>query len=219
MILSLSNVSKTYRVAGREVTAMRNVSMGLDAGDFAAVMGPSGCGKTTLLLTCGTLLSPDSGTLTIQDTNPYSLAPNRRAAFRSAAIGFLFQQFHLVPYLTAEDNILLAAVNLDKTEARRRAASLMERFGIAQRAHHVPPQLSIGERQRVGLARSLLHSPPIILADEPTGNLDEASAKLALQALAEHAREGGAVLMVTHDSRAASMASRVLHMKDGALLS
>jgi putative ABC transport system ATP-binding protein len=216
-MLRLDGVSKTYRAAGREVAAMRSVSLAVAPGEFVVVTGPSGCGKSTLLLACGGLLSPDSGAVTLCGADPYSMPPNRRAAFRADNIGFVFQQFHLIPYLTASDNVLLGAVRLDRAEARRRAAALLERFGLVSRAGHLPPELSVGERQRAGLARALVNRPALLLADEPTGNLDESSGRLVIESLAAHARDGGAVLMVTHDARAATMAGRVLRMSDGAL--
>jgi putative ABC transport system ATP-binding protein len=216
-MLTLDRVSKTYRKGRTAVEAMQAVSLRVAPGEFVAVMGPSGCGKSTLLLASGTLLSPDAGTVRIRETDPYALAPNRRAAFRAGHVGFLFQQFHLIPYLSARDNVLVAAVSLAGPQARRRADELLERFGLRARAAHVPSELSVGERQRIGLARALLAQPPLLLADEPTGNLDEASGQIVLEALAQFAVQGGAVLMVTHDPRAAALAARVVRMDRGRL--
>lgn len=214
-LLTLDSVSKTFKTSRMEVKALHDVSLCVMPGEFIAVMGPSGCGKSTLLLTCGTLLSPDAGTVMFQDANPYFLSPDQRAAFRAAHIGFLFQQFHLIPYLNARANVLTAVTKMTATEARRRADELLEQFGLSARARHFPSELSVGERQRVGLARAILNAPPLLLADEPTGNLDAAAGSLVMDALADYARHGGAVLMVTHDPVGMTLATRTLKMNQG----
>ena len=141
------------------------------------MLGPSGCGKTTLLLVAGGLLRPENGEVSIDGTDPYSLSGEQRARFRAEQIGFVFQQFHLVPYLNVLDNVMAPALVTGETSARERAGILVERFGLADRLGHRPGQLSTGERQRVALARALLNEPRVILADEPTGNLDRRTAK------------------------------------------
>jgi ABC-type lipoprotein export system ATPase subunit len=217
-LLKLDNVAKTFQTSRMVVAALNDVSIRIEPGEFVAVMGPSGSGKSTLLLACGTLLSPDAGTITIQNINPYALPPNNRSAFRAAHIGFVFQQFHLIPYLNARDNIRTAASGMPSKSATRRTDELLERFGLAGRARHYPSELSVGERQRVGLARAMLNSPPLLLADEPTGNLDETSGMVVLNALSDYTRQNAAVLMVTHDPRAAALATRNIKMNLGRLV-
>ena len=216
-MLCIENVTKTYRRAGRHVRALDGVSLAAEAGEFVAVRGPSGCGKTTLLLVAGGLLGPDAGRVVIDGQGPYALSPEDRARLRAATVGFVFQQFHLVPYLTVRDNVLAPSVARPSAEAAGRADELIERFGLAARVDHLPAELSTGERQRVALARALLNRPKVLLADEPTGNLDTASAETVLRHLAEFADAGGTVLLVTHDARAAEYARRTVEMVDGRL--
>ena len=214
-MLRATGLSKTYRMPGKEVRALDGVSLEVAAGELVAVEGPSGCGKTTLLLVAGALLRPDAGQVTVNGQDPYALAPEARARFRAAGIGFVFQQFHLLPYLSVLDNILAPTLARPVAGARERAADLARHFGLADRQDHVPAELSTGERQRTALARALLHKPALLLADEPTSNLDEASGKVVLGTLAEFAAAGGAVLLVTHDPRAAEYATRTLLMEGG----
>ncbi|MCA9074302.1 MAG: ABC transporter ATP-binding protein [Planctomycetaceae bacterium] len=217
-MLELNDVKKTYRGASGPVTAMNGVTLKLNAGQFVAVQGPSGCGKSTLLLTAGGLMHPDGGNIRIGDVDPYSLPPDKRATFRGERIGFVFQQFHLVPYLSVLDNILAAALatgTSTKDSVRTRANQLVDQFGLSHRVHHVPNSLSSGERQRTALARALLNEPSHLLADEPTGNLDRENADIVLDAMSDFASAGGTVLLVTHDELAASRAGTVLNMRDG----
>jgi ABC-type lipoprotein export system ATPase subunit len=178
-----------------------------------AVHGPSGCGKTTLLLAAGGLLAPDGGEVRVAGEDPYRLSPEQRAQFRAKHIGFVFQQFHLVPYLDVLDNILVPELALVSADCRARAEELAAQFGLGDRLHHMPSQLSTGERQRTALARALLNKPQVVFADEPTGNLDGNNARGVLGALADFARTGGAVLLVTHDPLAAEHAVRTIEMK------
>jgi putative ABC transport system ATP-binding protein len=210
VMLEVANVSKTYRAKSGLVTALAGVSLQVAAGEFLAVRGPSGCGKTTLLLAAGGLLRPDAGQVTIGGQEIYALGDEALARFRVVNIGFVFQQFHLVPYLTVVENIMSTALALPRTDTRQRADQLVETFGLAQRRHHVPAQLSTGERQRTALARALLQRPKLLLADEPTGNLDPDNGRLVLDCLAQHAHEGGSVLLVTHEAEAAARAQRVI---------
>lgn len=182
-----------------------------------AVRGPSGCGKTTVLLAAGGLLQPDSGQVRINKENPYAMSADERAAFRARTIGFVFQQFHLVPYLDVLDNIQAPALATETSQqdTRQRASELIDHFGLTQRAHHVPGELSSGERQRTALARALLNRPQLLLADEPTGNLDHESAEVVLGHLKDFTGTGGSVLLVTHDERAVPYADRVVHLRDG----
>jgi len=217
-MLHLESLTKVYRGSARQVRALDDCSLGAAPGEFVAVQGPSGCGKTTLLLVAGGLLRPDSGRVTLDGREPYALSPEDRARWRSESVGFVFQQFHLVPYLTVLDNVLVPSLAKRWADAADRAGELIDHFGLADRVNHVPAELSTGERQRVALARALLNRPKVILADEPTGNLDGASADRVLGHLAEFAADGGAVLLVTHDPRAATYAHRTVRMADGRLV-
>lgn len=217
-LLDIQKVSKTYQGRSGSVKAVSEVSLSLNAGDFVAVRGPSGCGKSTLLLVSGGLLAPDGGSITVAGEEPYLMSSDARSKFRAANIGFVFQQFHLVPYLSVLENVLAPAIASPGTPhdvALNRARSLVVQFGLEHRIDHVPGELSSGERQRTALARALLNSPKLLLADEPTGNLDEENAELVLTHLAEFASGGGAVLLVTHDPQAAAKASRTVFLKDG----
>ena len=216
-MLTATNVSKSYTVGERTVHALDDVSVRVDAGQFVTVKGPSGCGKTTLLLAAGALLAPDAGTVEIDGRDPYGLSPDPRASFRTRNIGFVFQQFHLVGYLSVLDNVLTPSLASPRPDARDRAAELVARFGLADRADHMPGQLSTGERQRTALARAMFNEPRLILADEPTGNLDEDNAHGVLAALAEFAEAGGAVLLVTHDEKVARYAHRTVRLDAGRL--
>ena len=180
--------------------------------------GPSGCGKTTLLLIAGGLLSPDSGQIGLNSQDPYELGPEMRNKLRAQTIGFVFQQFHLIPYLTVRQNIQVASLAVPANEAAERTQELISHFGLDDRAGHVPAQLSTGERQRTALARALLNRPKVILADEPTGNLDKDNARTVLGYLSQYVSDGGCVLLVTHDDRAASHATRTLKMSQGQLV-
>ena len=218
MLLELQNVSKTYHTAKSDVCALNDLTLSIDAGQFQAVQGPSGCGKTTLLLIAGGLLAPDSGTVLVDGKNPYSLPPNDRAQFRASNIGFVFQQFHLIPYLGVLDNVLAPAIASGRSDAQARAEELIAHFGMQDRLHHVPAQLSTGERQRTALARALLNEPKVLLADEPTGNLDHENAAAVLGYLKEFTTAGGAVLLVTHDDRAVEYAESVTNIDAGKIV-
>ena len=218
MLLELEQLSKSFKSGPGRVQAVDGVSLTVDATEFVAIQGPSGCGKSTLLLMTGGLLSPDSGQVLIEGTNPYRLSSDQRARFRSQHLGFVFQQFHLVPYLNVLDNVLTPALASNRSQARERARALIEQFGLEQRLHHTPAQLSTGEKQRVALARALFHQPKILLADEPTGNLDSENSTIVLNALSQFAADGGCVLMVSHDDQAVQSAQRVLGIRDGRLV-
>ena len=214
-MIEIKDLRKTYLSRGNKVVALEDVSLRAEAGEFVAVQGPSGCGKTTLLLAAGGLLAPTSGSVAVNGQNPYALSPERRARFRGVTIGFVFQQFHLVPYLSVEQNVLVPSIAVPANQAQERARALMDHFQLAGRARHVPAELSTGERQRVALARALLNNPKVLLADEPTGNLDEENAEIVLEYLVEFARNGGTVLLVTHDPRATRYAHRTVCLRSG----
>ncbi len=217
-MLELTTVHKTYQGPEGDVQALRDISIKLEAGDFVVVQGPSGCGKSTLLLTCGSMLAPDKGSITFAGTDMYALSPDQQAKFRAKHIGFVFQQFHLIPYLNVLDNILAPSMALQRPDARERAMAMVEKYGLKERVRHVPASLSTGERQRVGLARALLNEPRIILADEPTGNLDPENTETILRTFEEFTRNGGVVLMVTHETPLAERAKVTVKMKEGALV-
>jgi len=201
VVLNISNLSKIYqRRGGHPVTALKGVSLELEAGQFKVVHGPSGSGKSTLLLGAGGLLRPQVGTVVVAGEDVYTLSSDARAAFRARNIGYVFQQFHLIPYLSVLENVLAPSLAFSNGRVRQRAEELVASFGLSSRIDHPPSELSTGERQRVALARALLHRPKLLLADEPTGNLDETNAAAVIGYLRQFAKDGGAVLLVTHDS-------------------
>lgn len=217
MLVDIQDARKTYKGASGQVLAVDGLSLSLDAGDFVAVQGPSGCGKSTLLLLAGGLLAPESGNVQIAGEDPYALSADARSKFRAENIGFVFQQFHLVPYLSVLDNVLAPSIATGAADSDQRARELIDRFGLSHRLDHTPGELSSGERQRTALARALLNEPKVMLADEPTGNLDAENATEVLKHLRAFATAGGAVLLVTHDAQAAAAADRVIHLRDGKL--
>ena len=218
MILQMSAIGKRFSSPEGTVQALESVSLSVAAGELVVVEGPSGCGKSTLLLAAGGLLAPDQGQVRVDDQDLYALNPERRARFRARSIGFVFQQFHLIPYLSVFDNVLAPSMALPRPEAENRALQLIETLGLSDRQRHFPPTLSTGERQRTALARALLNQPQLLLADEPTGNLDPQNTDAVFAHLAEFARAGGAVLVVTHDAQAAPHAGRVVALRDGRLV-
>jgi ABC-type lipoprotein export system ATPase subunit len=221
MLLHLESLCKTYLTNGRSIDALKDVSLQIDSGQFCALRGKSGCGKSTLLLAAGGLLRPDRGRVLIDGHDLYSMSTNQRAVFRASNVGFVFQQFHLVPYLSVLDNVLTASLGSVSGQVgvlRARALEMIERVGLTHRIKHRPAQLSTGERQRTAIARALLNQPRLLLADEPTGNLDEENAGIVLRHLDQFAKEGGTVLLVTHDSRAAGLAQLALNMAEGRLI-
>lgn len=217
-MLEFRNVSKWFNGTQGKVTALKDVSFSVRPGELLAIRGPSGCGKTTLLLTAGGLLRPSDGQINLDSKDPYALSPEMRSRLRADNIGFVFQQFHLIPYLTVRQNIMTASLAVPLKEASERTKQLISRFGLEDRANHVPAKLSTGERQRTALARALLNEPKLILADEPTGNLDEDNAQTVFGYLSQYVSDGGCVLLVTHDARAAAHATRSLQMNRGQLV-
>jgi putative ABC transport system ATP-binding protein len=211
-MLELADVSKSFPGPSGLVAALRDFSLALLPGEFVAVKGASGSGKTTLLMIAGAMLHPDAGKVRIQGADVYALSPEQRAKLRAEKIGFVFQQFHLVPYLTVLENVLAAGVAHPSPELPNRARLLLDRLGLAPRLHHLPGQLSSGERQRTALARALLQRPSVVLADEPTGNLDAENGAIVLDHLAAYVKDGGALLLVTHDLAAAARAQRVVEL-------
>ncbi|HEY3323242.1 MAG TPA: ABC transporter ATP-binding protein [Planctomycetota bacterium] len=219
-MLKMESVSKDYVLRGKTVKALDDVDLNISKGDFVAVVGPSGSGKSTLLLVLGGMLSPAHGRVLVGGQSLYELHAEQRAAIRKTTIGFVFQTFNLVPYLTACENVevSLLLAGADDRRQKERATELLERMGLADRLDHKPAELSVGQQQRVALARMLANDPQVILADEPTGNLDPETAQSVLSFLEEMNKEGRTVIMVTHDPKAAARAKRVLRLKDGKVL-
>jgi putative ABC transport system ATP-binding protein len=216
----LENVSKCYAHREGEVVALRPTSLEIAAGEFVAVVGPSGSGKTTLLSMLGGMLAPTSGRVWLEDCSLYAVSAARRAEVRRQKIGFVFQTFNLIPYLTALENVQLPLMLAGPMSAERpqRAFELLERVGLESRAHHKPSELSVGQQQRVALARTLVNDPAVILADEPTGNLDPETRRHVLEFFEELCCEGRTVVMVTHDPDAAKRAKRTIKLADGAVI-
>jgi len=218
-MLRMENVHKTYRLRGQVVTALADVSLEIVRGEFVAVVGPSGCGKSSLLLVLGGMLSPTSGQVFLDGHCLYELPADGRAALRRDRLGFVFQSFNLIPYLSALENVQvpLFLAGLAADEQRTRATRLLERLGLADRLDHKPSELSVGQQQRVALARTLANDPTVILADEPTGNLDPQTRETVLAFLGELHAEGRTIVMVTHDPAAAGKAQRVVSLVGGGL--
>ena len=217
MKIELKDLHKTFVGSGdtHDVVAIDGVSLTMQARDFVAVHGPSGCGKSTLLLMTGGLMSPDSGEIYFDGISTYDLSRNERAAFRVRNIGFVFQQFYLIPYLNALDNVMVPSISLGIENVRDRAVDLLTSLGLNDHLKRLPSQLSVGEQQRVALARAVLTKPKLILADEPTGNLDAENGRVVLGFLREFADDGGMALMVSHDDRAISTANREVRLLNG----
>jgi len=208
-------ISKVFRTAKGRVTALDQVSLRVGDGEFVVIRGPSGSGKTTLLLAIGGMLQPTSGQVTVDGQDIYAMSDRQRARFRADNIGFVFQMFHLVPYLTVLDNVLLGAGASRQPVSRNDARALLHRFGMTGRQHHKPAELSAGERQRSAMARALLNQPKVIVADEPTGNLDPETAATVIEGLADFHRSGGTVIVVTHGTTADVHADRIVHLREG----
>jgi putative ABC transport system ATP-binding protein len=220
-MLQMENVTKRYKHRGQLVEAQVDANVQIDRGDFVAVIGPRGSGKSTLLLMLGGMLSPTSGRVLIEGQSIYDLKSDHRAGLRKKKIGFVFQTFNLVTYLSALENVQipLYLAGLEDQAQKERATALLERVGLADRLHHKPCELSVGQQQRVALARMLANDPAVILADEPTGNLDPETTQHVIKFLEEVNNEGRTIVMVTHDPRAAERAKRTLRLADGAILS
>jgi len=219
-MLSMRNLSRVYRTDTVETTALDGIYLDVADGEFVAVMGPSGCGKSTLLNVMGMLDSPTDGSYLFDDTEVAKMSENKLADFRKRNIGFIFQSFNLVDELSVRENIELALLYHDVPAADRRARvdAVMDKVGIAHRAKHRPSQLSGGQQQRVAVARALVGRPKLILADEPTGNLDTAHGEEVMRMLQALNQEGSTIVMVTHSPAHADYASRVVNMLDGRVL-
>ena len=216
-MIKIENLSKIYNAKKDSVVALSEVSLTIERGEFVSIVGPSGSGKTTLLLCLGGLIHPTRGKVQIEGVSIYDLDVRKRAAFRLQNLGFVFQTFNLIPYLTALENVqipLSLAGVLDGGQSER-ATELLEKLGLADRLNHKPSELSVGQQQRVAIARALANNPKIILADEPTGNLDPNMTKETISYLKLLNQTGITVVMVTHNPGAAEYAQRTLRLVDG----
>jgi ABC-type lipoprotein export system ATPase subunit len=216
-MICLENVAKTYRTRRGDVKALNDINLRIEKGEFAVISGPSGSGKTTLLMTIAAMLRPTSGTVSVKQNNLYAMSTHARAKFRAQNIGFVFQMFHLVPYLNVVENVLLAGGTVPNNNRKGKALELIEKFGLAGRTYHKPAELSAGEKQRTAIARALFNRPKIILADEPTGNLDSDNATSVLGYISQFHKEGGTVILATHGVEAERFADRTINLRDGSV--
>jgi len=220
-ILQLIGVTRDYHLGKSIVHALRGIDLEVELGEILAVMGPSGSGKSTLLHLMGALDTPSSGRVLIGGVDVSTLSDGQLTELRSRTIGFVFQTFNLIPNLTAQLNVELPMIfrGIPRRKRAARAGELLRRVGLAERAHHHPSELSGGERQRVAIARALANDPAIILADEPTGNLDSETGARVLDLLREVCSEGGkTMVLVTHDPEAATVAGRIVRLRDGRIV-
>ena len=218
--IDAQNLVKEYGTGAAAITAIGGVSLGIEAGEFVAIMGESGSGKSTLLSMLGCLNSPTAGRLRVDGIDAYTLSSDERADFRKQSIGFVFQSFHLLPYLTLAENVMLplAIVPLSKREKGAAAIDALARVGLPDKASRLPNQISGGEQERVAIARAIVNHPPIILADEPTGNLDTHTGAEIMKLLTALNRDGITVIMVTHSNEYAHYARRLIRLSDGRLV-
>jgi len=221
-MISCQSISKSYRKGANTVTPLENLNLEVPRGEFLALMGPSGSGKTTLLNLISGIDSPTTGTLVIDGENIADFSRKQLTKWRSQKVGYIFQMYHLIPVLTAFENVELPLLitPLSRDERRKKVEEALDLVGLMDRSHHTPAELSGGQEQRVAIARALVVDPPLLVADEPTGDLDRESANGILALLQSFAREKGkTIVMVTHDARAAAAAHRTLHLEKGVLLS
>ena len=217
MMIHTKNLKRTFQTEEVRTLALNGVSIEVNEGEFVAVMGPSGCGKSTLLNILGLLDSPTEGEYLLGSTDVSHLSEPQRDQLRKGRIGFVFQSFNLIDDLTVEENIELPLLymGIKRDERRKKVAALMERMDIAHRAKHFPRQLSGGQQQRVAIARAVVADPQMILADEPTGNLDSHNGREVMELLSQLHSEGATIVMVTHSQRDASYADRIINLYDG----
>jgi putative ABC transport system ATP-binding protein len=219
-VIELKDLWRTYHVGDSDVHALRAVDLEIQAGDYLAVMGPSGSGKSTLLNILGCLDRPTSGTYVFEDREVGGLTDAQRTRMRQRQIGFIFQFFHLLPRLTAQGNVELPMLfaGVPRSERRQRAAAALDSVGLTERSHHRPDQLSGGQRQRVAIARAVVMEPHLLLADEPTGNLDRKAAEEVMELLDGMNAAGQTIVLVTHDPEVAERARSAVRMDDGAIV-
>ncbi|MFC1803556.1 ABC transporter ATP-binding protein [Thermoproteota archaeon] len=219
-MIETDTVTKSYIVGGEQVTALDQVSLRVDEGDCMVVTGPSGSGKSTLLYTLGGLLAPNMGTVHVNGSDIYKLNPRHRAKFRRNNVGFIFQTFELLPYLTALENVMLplSIAGGSSSNQVERALESLERVGLSKRANHKPTELSGGEQQRVAVARGLVNESKILLADEPTGSIDQKTGDGIMSLLSELNSEGQTIVFVTHDQSRKRIANKIIEMVDGRIV-
>lgn len=216
-MIKLTGINKIYRTNEIETVALENVNLEVNKGEFLSIMGPSGCGKSTLLNIMGLLDAPTGGTIEIAGTKVDGMKDKELAAFRNRKLGFVFQSFHLINSLNVLDNVELPLLyrKVSSKERRRLAEEVLQKVGLSHRMRHMPTQLSGGQCQRVAIARAIIGNPEIILADEPTGNLDSKNGREVMELLTELHKEGTTIVMVTHSQHDAGFADRVINLFDG----
>lgn len=219
-MIKIENLTKTFRTDEVETLALRGVSLCIEKGEFVGIMGPSGCGKSTLLNILGLLDNPTGGSYMLGDTDVTNLKEKNRTKLRKGKIGFVFQNFNLIEELNIEENVELPLryLNIPSAERKRRVKEALERMGISHRAKHFPQQLSGGQQQRAAIARAIVTRPDLILADEPTGNLDSTNGKEVMDLLTELNRAGSTIVMVTHSQHDAAYTHRVINLFDGKIV-
>ena len=220
-MIKVTDLCKVFRTEEIETTALNNVSFEIGNGEFVAIMGPSGCGKSTLLNILGLLDNPSSGSYELLGQEVANLKEKDRTKFRKGNIGFVFQSFNLIDELNVFENVELPLryLNISSSERKARVTEMLKRMNISHRAQHFPQQLSGGQQQRVAIARAVVSNPKLILADEPTGNLDSKNGKEVMELLQELNGEGATIVMVTHSQQDASMAPRIINLFDGSIVS
>ena len=218
-MITLENICKTFYTSEVQTKALDDVSLTIEKGEFVSIMGPSGCGKSTMLNIMGLLDEPTSGSLTIDGVNSAGMTDKQLAALRNRKLGFIFQSFHLIPALNVLDNVLLPMLyrprEMSSAQMRKRAEEVLAKVDLAHRMKHFPTQLSGGQCQRVAIARALMGAPEVILADEPTGNLDSKMGAEIMAILKQLNADGTTIVMVTHDEKIAAQTSRIVRMADG----
>ncbi|MCX8009363.1 MAG: ABC transporter ATP-binding protein [Patescibacteria group bacterium] len=221
-MIKLTNVSKVYQIGGETFTAVNNVSLHINQGEFVSIVGPSGSGKSTLMHMIGLLDHPTSGTIEVHEKDISNLSDNELSTLRNEFVGFVFQQFNLINKLTVLENVLLPTLFARKKlsyDPRQKALDLLDRFGMKDKALSYPNKISGGQQQRVAIARALIMNPDVILADEPTGNLDSKTGEIILSLLQDlHKDEGRTIVVITHDMHVANKAKRTIHIKDGRIV-
>lgn len=219
-MITITNLNRVFRTQDLETTALSNINLQVNEGEFVAIMGPSGCGKSTLLSILGMLDSPSSGSFEFSGNDIAGYGENELAKLRKASVGFVFQSFNLIDELTVYENVELPLQyqNISKAERKQRVEAILKRVAIDHRAEHLPQQLSGGQQQRVAVARALVINPKLILADEPTGNLDSKNGDEVMAMLRELNREGTTVVMVTHSEKEGNYADRLVRLFDGQIM-
>jgi putative ABC transport system ATP-binding protein len=218
--IQVEDLTKQYGNGDATVLAVRDMNFGIASGEWIAIMGESGSGKSTLLTVMGALNSPAGGKYWVDKIDVYALGQEERADFRRNYLGFVFQSFHLIPYLTVRENVMLplTPIRVKEKEKRAMADRALDRVGLAAKGHRLPGQISGGEQERVAIARALVNKPPILLADEPTGNLDTKTTREVMNLLKELNSDGMTIIMVTHNHECARYAGRILRLSDGRLV-